>query len=89
MKLPVIYIAGPFRAINSWEVEQNIRHAEEVALEVWRSKAVALCPHTMHRFFQGYLYPSFTGNTVRKFRSPEAVSMWEYFRKLWEEVNPR
>jgi multiple sugar transport system substrate-binding protein len=42
----------------------------------------------MHRFFQGYLYPSFTGSTLLKFRSPAAVTMWEYFKKLWDYVQP-
>ncbi len=43
----------------------------------------------MHRFLQGYLYPSYTGSTVRKFRSPEAEEMWQSFRELWRYVNPR
>jgi multiple sugar transport system substrate-binding protein len=42
----------------------------------------------MHRFFQGYLYPSFTGNTLLRYRSPEARDMWEYFRNLWQYVYP-
>ena len=49
----VVYIAGPFRASNAWEIEQNIRRAEEDALEVWKLGAAALCPHTNTRFFQG------------------------------------
>lgn len=36
----------------------------------------------MHRFLQGYLYPSFTGSTLLKFKSPEAESMWAYFKEL-------
>ena len=42
----------------------------------------------MHRFFQGYLYPSYTGSAVTKFRSPEAEKMWEDFKTLWAEVDP-
>lgn len=53
MKIPVVYIAGPFRAPNAWEIEQNIRRAEEWALAVWRLGAAALCPHCNTRFFQG------------------------------------
>lgn len=49
----VIYIAGPYRAPNAWEIELNIRAAETVALEVWRLGAAAICPHTNTRFFQG------------------------------------
>lgn len=42
----------------------------------------------MHRFFQGYLYPSFTGRMVGNFRGPEAVKMWRYFKALWQTVHP-
>src|SRR4051812_23871364 len=49
----VIYIAGPFRAENAWEIEQNIRRAEELALACWRAGFAVICPHTNTRFFQG------------------------------------
>jgi hypothetical protein len=50
----VVYIAGPFRGKNHWEVEQNIRRAEALALEVWNLGGVAvICPHTNTRFFDG------------------------------------
>src|SRR3990167_5628921 len=51
--MKVVYIAGPFRAPNSWAMEQNIRRAETLALEVWRKGAAAICPHTNTRFYQG------------------------------------
>jgi len=51
----VVYIAGPYRANNAWDIEQNIRRAEHAALMVWAAGMVALCPHTETRFFQGYL----------------------------------
>ncbi|MDQ3810139.1 MAG: ABC transporter substrate-binding protein [Chloroflexota bacterium] len=44
----------------------------------------------MHRFFQGYLYPSFTGSSgVAGFKSPEAVTMWREFKDMWQYVNPQ
>src|ERR1700730_437621 len=44
----------------------------------------------MHRFFQGYLYPSFTGSSgVAGFKTPEAAAMWKDFRDLWQYVNPQ
>lgn len=49
----VVYIAGPFRAANAWEIEQNIRKAEEAALALWRSGYAVICPHANTRFFQG------------------------------------
>ncbi|WP_338055546.1 ABC transporter substrate-binding protein [Shimia biformata] len=41
-----------------------------------------------HRFFQGYLYPSYTNGVVRTFASPEAVTAWEKFKELWAHTNP-
>jgi len=52
-RLKVLYVAGPFRAANAWEVEQNIRRAEALALEAWRCGCAVICPHTNTRFFSG------------------------------------
>jgi len=41
-----------------------------------------------HRFFQGYLYPSFTDGVVRTFASDKAVGAWKKFLELWEHTNP-
>jgi len=44
----------------------------------------------LHRFFQGYLYPSYTGSAgVVGFRSPEAATMWQEFKDLWATANPQ
>jgi len=43
----------------------------------------------MHRFLEGYLYPSFTGGMVTGFRSKEAIAMWEFFKDMWQYVNPQ
>jgi Domain of unknown function (DUF4406) len=51
--MKVVYVAGPFRGPDSWTIENNIRRAETLALEVWRIGAAAICPHTNTRFFQG------------------------------------
>lgn len=53
--MPVVFVAGPFRGPNAWEIELNIRRAEELALEVWKLGAAAICPHSMNRFFFGTL----------------------------------
>ena len=42
----------------------------------------------MHRFFQGYLYPSYTGSTLLKFRDEDAIGMWKYFKELWNYADP-
>ena len=49
----VIYVAGPYRAETTWGIECNTRAAEELALQVWQAGAVAICPHSNSRFFQG------------------------------------
>ena len=51
--MKLVYVAGPFRGASSWDIEENIRRAERLALEVWRSGAACICPHTNTRFFQG------------------------------------
>jgi nucleoside 2-deoxyribosyltransferase len=51
----VVYVAGPYRGADAWEIERNIRRAETVALELWRMGAAPVCPHTSGRFFDGAL----------------------------------
>ncbi|BCB77384.1 ABC transporter substrate-binding protein [Phytohabitans flavus] len=41
-----------------------------------------------HRFFQGFLLPSFTGGQVTTFRSPDAVTAWQYMKELWAQTAP-
>ena len=41
-----------------------------------------------HRFFQGYLYPSYTNGVVRTFASEKAVVAWQKMRELWQHTNP-
>lgn len=41
-----------------------------------------------HRFFQGFLYPSFTGSMVTKFRSAEAETGWNKLKELWTYTSP-
>ena len=42
----------------------------------------------IQRFWQGYLYPSYTGTTAVGFKSADAVKMWQDFKELWKTVNP-
>jgi hypothetical protein len=51
--MEVIYVAGPYRAETTWGIECNTRAAEALALQVWQAGAVAICPHSNSRFFQG------------------------------------
>lgn len=54
-RLRRVYVAGPFRAASGWSVEQNVRRAEAVGLEVAEEGAVAVVPHAMYRHFNGVL----------------------------------
>ncbi len=41
-----------------------------------------------HRFYQGYLLPSFTGGQITTFMNNDAVAAWTYMKELWAEMNP-
>jgi len=43
----------------------------------------------IHRFLQGYSYPSFTGGLNTTFASADAVTMWEWFKQAWAATNPQ
>jgi multiple sugar transport system substrate-binding protein len=43
----------------------------------------------IHRFFQGYLVPAFSGGVVTTFESGGAANGWEYMRGLWNYVHPQ
>jgi hypothetical protein len=59
MLMPVVYVAGPFRAKpdvhNQWVQHCNIRKAEGVAHTVWEMGAAAVTPHLNSAHFQGSL----------------------------------
>jgi multiple sugar transport system substrate-binding protein len=42
----------------------------------------------MHRFIEGFLYPSYTGGLVTTFDGAPADAMWTRFAGLWKYVNP-
>jgi len=43
----------------------------------------------MHRFLEGYIYPSYTGGMVTGFRSDDAVTMFGFVNDMWQYVNPQ
>lgn len=51
--MKVAYIAGPFRGATHWDVVQNVRHAERVALKYWKAGYAVICPHTNTANFEG------------------------------------
>jgi len=57
--MKLVYIAGKFRGPTAWDIEQNIRRAEWVGMEVARLGAAPLIPHANTRFFHGTLTDEF------------------------------
>jgi hypothetical protein len=49
----LVYIVGPYRAATPWEIERNVRRAEDVAAQVVALGAYPVIPHANTRFFQG------------------------------------
>jgi multiple sugar transport system substrate-binding protein len=43
----------------------------------------------IHRFFEGYAYPSYTGALNTAFTSSGAVAMWEWMGGTWQQTNPQ
>ncbi len=41
-----------------------------------------------HRWFQGYLLPSFTGGVITTFTSSEAATAWRWMKDFWAVCNP-
>ena len=44
-RLKLAYVAGPYRAATEYQLVQNIRTAESLALELWKAGFAVLCPH--------------------------------------------
>jgi hypothetical protein len=79
--MKVVYIAGPFRGSNAWEVEKNIREAEEFGFRVAQLRAMPLIPHANTRFFDGTLTGEFwLEGTIELMRRCDAILLlptWE------------
>lgn len=54
-----IYIAGPYRGESAWEIEENIRIAEQAILPIARAGGNPFCPHSMFRYMQGAMPDAF------------------------------
>ncbi len=47
------YVIGPISAPTPWEVEQNIRKAEEITVKLLSMGYAVHCPHLQARFIRG------------------------------------
>ena len=43
----------------------------------------------IHRFFQGYLVPAFSGGVVTTFKQPLAGAGWRWMDAIWENTHPQ
>lgn len=43
----------------------------------------------LHRFFQGFLVPAFSGGVVTTFGSADAAAGWQWMKDVWPYVNPQ
>lgn len=74
--MKVVYCAGPFRGETAWDVECNIRKAEELGFWVANKGAMPMIPHTNTRFFDGTLTAEFwLDGTMELMRRCDAVVM--------------
>lgn len=76
--------------INALTYEQLVEWARTLAEETGSPKfGFPAGPQGLkHRFFQGFLLPSYAGSTVTKFASDDAEAGWEMFKELWQYTNP-
>ena len=43
----------------------------------------------IHRFFQGYSVPAFSGGVVTTFKQPLAAASWRWLNAIWDNVHPQ
>jgi hypothetical protein len=79
--MKVVYIAGKFRGLTTWDVEENVRRAERVGFEVALLGASPLIPHANTRVFAGTLNDAYwleaTAALLRKSDAALFIRGWE------------
>jgi len=76
--MKVVYIAGPFRGVNAWEIAANVRRAEELSFEVAKLGAMPLCLHKNTENMHGALPDRFfLDGTLQLMRRCDAVVLTE------------
>jgi len=43
----------------------------------------------IHRFFQGFLVPGFSGGVVTTFKTPQAANGWSWMKGAWKSTHPQ
>lgn len=86
----LVYVAGPFTAATGWDIEQNIRRAEETGMAVALLGAAPLIPHANTRFFVGTMTEAFWYEaTTKMLEVCDAVTLvqgWRTSRGTLSEI---
>lgn len=75
--------------VNSLTYDQLVAWGQNMKKKTGRPMIGFPVAGLIHRFMQGYLYPSYTGGVVRTFKSKAAVKGWTMMKKLWAVTNPQ
>ena len=57
--MKIAYIAGPYRGPTAWDIEKNVRNAEETGLIAANMGYMPVIPHANTRHFHGQLTDQF------------------------------
>lgn len=75
--------------VNKLTYDQLVAWGQNIKKKTGRAMIGFPVAGLIHRFMQGYLYPSYTKGVVRTFKSKSAVKAWQMMKKLWAVTNPQ
>lgn len=91
MRIPLVYIAGPFRAGTHWGVHCNVIAAEKLSLKVACAGGFPVCPHKNTENFHGLLTDEFwldgTATLMGKCDAVVTVDNWEGSAGTTDEIH--
>jgi hypothetical protein len=85
--MKLIYVAGPYTAETHTGIENNIRNAENVAIQLWAKGWAVICPHLNTAHFERYEgvanidYHTWIDGDMEILKRCDAIIMienWEY-----------
>jgi nucleoside 2-deoxyribosyltransferase len=72
--MKLVYVAGKYTDTCAYLVERNIDVAKNLAIDVWKLGAAAICPHTNSAHFEGAASgQAFIDGTLEMMRRCDAV----------------
>ena len=72
----LIVICGPYSGETQWEVEENVRRAQDAAQRLLAAGHAVICPHTMTHGWQGAYdlkYEDFMRSNLEAVRRADAI----------------